>query len=200
MNVDTGTLGRHELHDLMGNAITPLPIALISTVGENGSFNAAPFSFVAPVVSKPPIVCVSLARRQGQKKDTLKNIETSQDFVINIVDENLIKQAVQASGDFPSDVDEIKLVGLTPLKSEKVKSPRIGESKINLECKLLQTLEFIEEGNGLRSVVFGQVVQIHVKDEICANGGIDPARLQVVGRVGRNAYIKAANIFEVKRS
>ncbi|MDP2931904.1 MAG: flavin reductase, partial [Chloroflexota bacterium] len=81
MKIETAKLTRQELHDLIGNAIAPLPVALISTVGEDGKTNAAPFSFVTPVCAKPPIICVSFGLNKGQKKNTLKNIEFSQDFV-----------------------------------------------------------------------------------------------------------------------
>lgn len=199
MEIDTAKLGRQELHDLIGNAMVPLPIAFISTVGEDGSYNAAPFSFVAPVCAKPPIICVSFARNKGQKKDTLRNIEFSGDFVINVVDEGIIKQAVHASADFPRGTDELKAVGLTAAKSVKVKSPRVAESKINLECCLVQKLELVEEGNGLRAVVFGEVVQMHVRDEVLVNGEIDPSRLKAVGRLGRSIYCRTGDVFEVKR-
>ncbi len=199
MKFDTSKLGRQQLHDLIGNAIAPLPIAFITTVGEDGSFNASPFSFTTPITSKPPVICVSIARRQGQKKDTVRNIEASQDFVINIVDEKMIKQAVQASADYPAGVDEMKKVGLIAVKSDKVKAPRIAESKINLECRLVHIFETPEEGNALRSVIFGEVVQIHVKDEVLTDGEIDPAKLKAVGRVGRNMYCRTTDVFEAKK-
>lgn len=161
MKIETANLGRQELHELIGNTITPLPVALISTRGQDGTNNAAPYSFVAPVCSKPPIVCVSFGVRQGQKKDTLSNIEFSHDFVVNVVDETLISKVIQASADYPSGVDEINEVGLTALPGEKVKSPRIAESKVSLECRLVQKLEILEElreGPGLRAIIFGEIM------------------------------------------
>ena len=145
MKIETAKLGWMELQDLIGAAMAPRPIAFISTVGPDGTHNAAPFSFVTPVCSKPTIICVSIGLRQGQKKDTLKNIDYSHDFVINVVDESIIKQAVQASADYPYGVDEIKETGLTAVKGERVKSPRIAEAKVSLECRLVQKLELMEE-------------------------------------------------------
>ncbi len=199
MEFDTTRLGRQELHDLIGNAMVPLPIAFITTVGEDGSYNAAPFSFAAPVCAKPPTIVVSFARNKGQKKDTLRNIEFSGDFVINVVDEGMIKQAVHASADFPSGTDELKAVGLTAAMSVKVKSPRVAESKISMECRLVQKMELVEEGNGLRAIVFGEVVQMNVRDEVLVNGEIDPSRLKAVGRLGRSIYCWTGDTFEVKR-
>ena len=197
MKIETAKLTRQELHDLIGNAIAPLPVALISTVGEDGKTNAAPFSFVTPVCTKPPIICVSFGLNKGQKKSTLKNIEFSQDFVINVVDDTIIKQAIQAA-DYKGP-DKIKGVGLTAVKSDKVKSPRIAEAKVSLECRLVQKLELIEEGQGLRGIVLGEVVMAHIKDEVWVDGKLVPSRLKAVGRVGRDAYCHTGDIFSIKR-
>lgn len=202
MKIEMAHIDRQQVHELIGTAISPLPIALISTTGEDGTYNAAPFSFVAPVCSKPPVLCASFGLRHGQKKDTLRNIEFTQDFVVNMVDETLISQAVKASADYPADVDEMKETELTPLSSEKVKSPRIAESKVSLECRLVQKLEMVEqfqEGPGLRAIVFGEVVLAHVKDEVWADGKIDPHKLSAVGRVGTDMYSKAGDIFHLRR-
>lgn len=200
MKIETANLKKLELHELMGSLLAPLPVTLISTVGPDGTYNAAPFSFVAPVCSKPAIICVSIALREGQKKDTLKNIEYSQDFVVNSVDESTIKQAVQAGADYPYGVDEIKETRLTAVKSEKVKSPRIAEAKVSLECRFVQKLEFKEAEQGLRTVVFGEIVLIHIKDEVWVEGKIEPSRQRSVGRVGKNMYCRTGDTFEVKRA
>jgi len=196
MKIETANLEREELHNLIGHAIAPLPVALISTIGQDGTHNAAPFSFITPVCSKPPIICVSFGLRKGQKKDTLRNIEFSKDFVVNIMDEALIKPAIQASADYPSSVDEIKEVGLTAIAADKVKSPRIAESQISLECRLVQRLE-LGEGENRRGVVFGEVVLAHVKDELWVDDKIQPSRLKAVGRVGGGIYCRTSDIFEM---
>jgi len=199
MQIEMVNLEREEIHELLGGIIVPLPVALISTVAKDGIYNAAPFSLVTPVCWKPPIVCVSFGLRQGQKKDTLRNIEFSEDFVINIMDETFIKPIVQASADYPSSVDEIKEVGLTAIAADKVKSPRIAESQISLECRLVKRLE-LGEGQNLRGVVFGEVVLAHIKDELWATGKIQPSKLRAVGRLGSGIYCRTSDIFEVKPS
>lgn len=200
MKIDPANLERQELHDLVSNTIAPLPVVLISTIAPDGTHNAAPFSFVAPVCSKPPIICISIGLRQGKTKDTLRNIEFTHDFVVNVVDETLINQAVQASKDYPYDIDEIREVGLTAVNSEKIKSPRVAESKVNLECRLVQKLEILEtlrEGQGLRSIIFGEVVLAHVKDEVWVGGKVDPFRLKAVGRMGKDTYCKTGDIIRI---
>jgi flavin reductase (DIM6/NTAB) family NADH-FMN oxidoreductase RutF len=203
MKIEAAKTGRMELHDLIGTAMGPLPIAFISTVGPDGTYNAAPFSFGAPVCSKPAILCVSIGLRAGQKKDTIRNIEYANDFVVNAVDEGILQQVVQASADYPSGVDEIKATGLTAIKGDLVKSPRVSEAKVSLECRLIQKLELIEEykeGPGLRAIIFGEVVLAHIKDEVWAEGKLDPRRLKAIGRVGANLYSKPGEIFEMKHS
>ncbi|MFC1937015.1 flavin reductase family protein [Chloroflexota bacterium] len=203
MKIEMKDLDRQQSHDLMGTSIAPLPIAFISTIGEDGTYNASPYSFVAPVSSKPPLVCISFGLRGGQKKDTLRNIEFSHDFVINVVDETLIEQAVRASAEYPAGVDEIEEVGLTAVNSEKVKAPRIAEARVSLECRLVQKLEMMnefQEGSGLRAIVFGEVVLAHVKDEVWVDGKIDPRRLKAVGRTGTGIYCRTGDMFELKLS
>jgi flavin reductase (DIM6/NTAB) family NADH-FMN oxidoreductase RutF len=203
MKIEAAKTGRMELHDLIGTAMGPLPVAFISTVSPDGTYNAAPYSFGAPVCSKPAILCVSIGLRTGQKKDTIRNIEYAHDFVVNCVDENIIKQVIQASADYPYGVDEIKATGLTAIKGDMVKSPRVSEAKVSMECKLVQKLELIEEykeGPGLRAIIFGEVILAHIKDEVWVDGKVDPRRLRVIGRVGVNLYSKPGEIFELKHS
>lgn len=197
MKFEPQNLDRHQLHDLLPGALSPLPIAFISTIGEDGVFNAAPFSFVTPLSIKPPILCVSFGLKKGQKKDTVKNIEYTGDFVVNIVDKSIIKAAVQSSANYPGNVDEIKEIGLTPVSSEKVKAPRIAESPVNLECKVIFSLE-LSEGSNLQKVVFGEVVLFHVKDEVCLNGAIQPQLLKPIARLGFTLFCHTTDTFEVK--
>lgn len=197
MKFEPQNLDRHKLHDLLPGSLSPLPIAFISTVGEDGVFNAAPFSFVTPVSVKPPILCVSFGLKKGQKKDTVRNIEYTGDFVVNIVDYAIMKPAVQASANYPVSVDEIKEIGLTALPGEKVKSPRIAEAPVNLECKVMFSLE-LAEGANLQKLVFGEVVLFHVKDEICLNGSIQPRLLKPIARLGTNLYCHTTDTFEMK--
>ena len=203
MKIETKNLDWPKLHELMGSIIAPRPIAFISTIGPDGTYNAAPFSSASQVCSKPPVICVTFSLRMGQKKDTLKNIEFSHDFVFNLVDEDIIKQVIQASADYPYGVDEIKEIGLTAIRSEKVRSPRIAEAKVSLECRFVQKLELMEEykdGAGIRGIVFGEVLLAHIKDDVWVDGRVDPRRLKTIGRIGTDLYCKTTEIFEMKPS
>ncbi len=195
MKIEMANLERPELHELIGSSISPLPIALISTIGEDGVYNAAPYSLVIPVCWKPPILCVSFGLKRGQKKDTLRNLEFSGDFVVNIMGETFIKPTILSSANYPSSVDEIEKVGLTAIAADKVKSPRIVEAQISLECQLVQKLG-LGEGDNLRDIIFGEVVLGHVKDGLCVDGRIEPSRLRAVGRLGSKSYCRTGDIME----
>ena len=196
MKIDSNKIDGHQMHDFLSSVISPRPIALISTIGEDGIYNAAPYSAVTPVSFKPPVICVSSGLRRGQKKDTVKNIEYSQDFVINFMGESHIAPAIKASAAYPSDVDEIKAVGLTAAKADRVSSPRISEAQISLECQLVRTLEF-GSGEDFRTVIFGEVLLFHVKDKIWAGRNIDPSLYKAVGRLGPGMYCRSTDIFKM---
>ena len=199
MIIDLKNLDLHEEHELLVSAILPRPIAFVSSIGVDGVYNLAPFSFFGVACLKPALVSLSMNRkRDGQKKDTLKNIECAKDFVINVVDEALAEKMNQAAAEYPSDIDEFKEVGLTPLKADLVKSPRLLESPVNLECRLTRILEF---GTAPRkaNLVIGEVVRVHVKDELYADGVILPHKLKAIGRLGAQLYCRTKDIFEMKR-
>ncbi len=185
MKFDLAALGWVESHELLAGVVVPRPIALISTVDENGVFNVAPFSFYGVVCVKPAIVFIGIGvkRRARQKKDTIKNIEFTKDFVINTVDEALAEPMNQSSANYPSDVDEFKEVGLTAVKSDLVKAPRVAESPISMECRVRQMLEFGEfpESN---DVVIAEVLQVHVRDDLWVNNAIQMSKLKAVARLG----------------
>jgi flavin reductase (DIM6/NTAB) family NADH-FMN oxidoreductase RutF len=199
VKIDLANLDLAGAHELLVGAVLPRPIAFVSTVGEDGIYNLAPFSYFTVLSSRPAVVGFGIGRkRDGRKKDTLVNIEFSKDFVINIVTESIAKAMNQASGEYPSHVDEFKEVGLTPVKSDSVKPPRVAESPVNLECRLLQILEF---GRPPRpsSFVIGQILRAHVKDELWENGVIQADKLKAIGRLGEDFYCRTMDRFEMKR-
>jgi len=196
MNIDPKDLDWNGCHDLFLSVVVPRPIALVSTVGENGVFNLAPFAGFATLCSKPSLVHINVGRKKdGQKKDTLVNIEFSKDFVINIVTETLAKAMKQASDAYPSDVDEFQKVGLTPAKSDLVKSPLVAESPVNMECKLVEILKYGDLPKET-SVVIGEVVRIHIKDELYVNGEMQVTALGAIGRIG-DIYCRTTDIIEI---
>ncbi|UCF85865.1 MAG: flavin reductase family protein [Desulfobacteraceae bacterium] len=199
MRINPKDLNRRDAHELLMSAVVPRPIALISTVDMNGVNNLAPFSCFTVAGLKPARVCVSIDwKRDGQKKDTLTNIEDCRDFVINVVDEELAPQMNQASGEYPSNVDEFKEVGLTPLSSKMVNAPMVAESPVKMECKVLEILEFgvIPTGGHL---VIGEVLLAHLREDLWDGNQIDIYKLKAIGRLGGELYCRTTDIFEMKR-
>ena len=199
MKITPRSLEIRELHELFMSAILPRPIAFVSTIGDDGVFNVAPFSSFAPIGLKPALVCFNIGRkRNGQKKDTLKNIESCKEFVINVVDEALAEPMNQAAAEYPSEVDEFKETGLTPEKSQLVKPPMIAESPVKMECRLKQILEFGDDPAGSH-IIIGEVLLVHVKDELWTGIDIDVSRLKPIGRLGAQLYCRTTDVFEMKR-
>ena len=199
MKFDLDKFGIKDCHDLLVGAVLPRPIAFVSTIGANGVNNLAPFSYFTVLSSKPPILGFGIgSKRDGGKKDTLANLEFSGDFVINVVTENLVEAMNQTSGDYPPEVDEFQVAGLTPGKSDLVQSPRVTESPINIECRLKQILQFGDAPRINRFVV-GEVVRIHIKKELLEGNIIRAERLKAIGRMGGDFYCRTQDLFEMKR-
>lgn len=199
INPRDASLSKSDLHEVFTSVVVPRPIAWVSTVGKNKVFNLAPFSCFATIGLKPALVCLHITwRRDGQKKDTLRNIEFAKDFVIGVVTEELAKPMNQSCFEYPPDVSEFKEVGMTPVKSDIVKAPLIAESPVNMECKLVQIMEFGECPNG-GHVIIGEVVLVHIKDEFWAGDRVDMAKLKAIGRLGGDLYCQTTATFEMKR-
>lgn len=199
MKIDPSILGFRERHHLFSSTMVPRPIFLISTIGEDGIYNVAPFASVVTVSVQPSLRGFEVStRRTGQIKDTLRNIWFTNDFVINLVDESMAEAMNQTSADYPPEVDEFKEAGLTPVKADIVKSPMVGESSVNMECKVVQILEFGEFPRISRFII-GEVVLVHIKDEYLINGEIDKSKLKAIGRLGGTLYCRTADTFEMER-
>ncbi len=199
MKIDPSKLDRKQGHDLMVGAALPRPIAFVSTVAKNGVLNLAPFSFFIPLSANPAILGIGIGRRSdGSKKDTLANIEATREFVVNVVTEEIAEAMNQSAGEYPPEVDEFKISGLTPVRSDLVKPPRVSESPIQMECRLMQILEFGKFPR-INNFVIGEVLQVHVIDELLVNGGIDHSRLKAIGRMGGDLYCRTMDVFEMKR-
>ena len=204
MKIDPADLNQGKNFDLQHQCIVPRPVFLVSTISETGVFNVAPFSFFAAVTFYPPTVCFSVLRRKGgAKMDTLRNIEFSRDFVANTVHEAIAIPAHQSSAAYPPEVSEFVEVGLTPVKSEKVKAPRVGESVLSLECKVVDIVELYKLPQAVASLVIGEIVMYHVKDEYYFNGNVDLTKAGLIGVMGGDiqgaVYCHIGNSFRYQR-
>ena len=184
----------------MVGLIVPRPVALVSTVDKDGVRNVAPFSFFSGVGSNPPTVlfCPALRSSGDQRKDTLRNVEQTGEFVINVVSDSIAAAANATAADVGPEVDEFLLAGLTAVPSEVVRAPRVAESPAQFECKLLQIV-FTGEGQGAGVVVLGQIVRIHVAAHLEHNFRVDAAGLDAVGRMAGNTWVHTRERFDLER-
>jgi len=188
-----------SVYKLMIGAIVPRPIAFVSTISKDGVRNLAPFSFFNGVCSNPPIVLFStVIRKDGSNKDTLNNIEATKEFVVNIVSEDIAEQMNITSTEFPPGVDEFVESGLNPIPSDIVRPPRVKESRINMECRLVTIARFGEEPGG-GCTIFGEVVRFHIADELIENFRINPDKLRAIGRMGGPTYTRTNDRFDLVR-
>lgn len=200
MELTPDTLPWRDVYKILTGVIVPRPIAFVSSVSADGVFNLAAFSFFNGVCPRPFILSFAPMRRgsDGQKKDTLSNIEATGQFVVNIVTEEIVRQMNETAPEFPPLVDEFVVSGLTPVPSEVVRPPRVLESPVNLECVLEQVLDFGDEpGSG--SLVLGRVVHVHVRDDLYADGRVDGRLLHPVARMAGDEYCRASDRFTLKR-
>jgi flavin reductase (DIM6/NTAB) family NADH-FMN oxidoreductase RutF len=201
MNIDPKKLQRRDVYKLMIGSIVPRPIALVSTMSQAGIHNLAPFSFFTGITSRPPTICFAPDRRpaDGRKKDTLVNIESTGEFVVNVVTEAIVTQMNEAATDYPPEFDEFEMSGLTPEPSLIVAPPRVTESPVNMECNLKQVVEIDPGDSGGAALVIGEIVMFHVADELLDNGRIDTTALNPIGRLAGSEYTTLGRRISLKR-
>jgi len=184
---------------LLAGAVVPRPIAFVSTQNASGGLNLAPFSFFNVASIDPPVLCFStLLKGDGSPKDTLRNIEATRQFVVNIVSETFVAQMNATSAEVPPDVDEFALSGLTPQPSEMVTPPGVAESHVRLECRLRDIVHFGDRAYA-GNLVLGDIVLMHIDDAILAGGLIDPDKLAALGRMAGQTYVRTTDRFDLTR-
>lgn len=181
----------------MNAVVVPRPIAFITTLGPGGVVNAAPFSYFNGVTSDPPTISVAISRRQGALKDTTRNIQTTGHFVVNVCSVDIARVISVAAADLPPSQSEVELTGLTLLPSERIESPRIANSKIQMECQLDR---IIEVGNGPTDLVLGRVLLLHAhSSSLNAQGRILVEQIDPLARLAGSQFAGLNKIFSIPR-
>lgn len=182
-----------KLQAYLQSAVSPRPIAFVSSIDKSGNVNLSPFSFFNMFSMNPPILVFSPSRRvrDNSEKHTLENIREVDEVVINIVNYNMVQQTSLASCDFPKGVNEFVKSGLTPEASQMVKPPRVKESPVAFECKVKQVISLGDQG-GAGNLVLCEVLLMHIRESVVdTNGIIDPYKIDAVARMGQNYYCRA---------
>jgi flavin reductase (DIM6/NTAB) family NADH-FMN oxidoreductase RutF len=195
--IDPAPIAPINTYKLLVGAVVPRPIAFVSTISPENVPNLAPFSFFTVASANPPVLCFTTSFREP-RKDTLVNVRATKEFVVNIVSEEFAAKMNVTSGDYAYGVDEFAESGLTPVPSDLVRPPRVKESHINMECKLLQTIEVSNQPLG-GTLILGEVVRFHIDDAILEEFRIDPDGLAAVGRMAGNTYARTRDRFDLIR-
>jgi flavin reductase (DIM6/NTAB) family NADH-FMN oxidoreductase RutF len=176
---------------LMTSLVVPRPIAWVSTLAADGTRNLAPHSYFNAVSSEPLIIHFT----STGVKDSLTNVRATGEFVVNVVSRDLAEPMNLTAADFPPEEDEFTWAKLDATPSKLVAPPRVAKARAAFECEVNRIIEL---GNG--NMVFGDVLCIHVAEEVLRDGRVDPAALDPIGRLGGSSYTAAAGqMFDLKR-
>ncbi|MBP7510575.1 MAG: flavin reductase family protein [Bacteroidia bacterium] len=192
-----------EFHNALLTAIAPRPICFASTIDKDGNPNLSPFSFFNIFGSNPTRFIFSPARRVRDNtiKHTLENVIATKEVVINVVNYNMVQQMSLSSCEYPKGVNEFEKAGFTMLASEKVKPFRVMESPVQFECKVVDIIETGKEG-GAGNLIIAEMLLMHISpDVLTADGKIDQNKIDLVGRLGSDWYVRASGkaLFEVPK-
>ena len=200
MRLDFTSLSPRDAYSWMVTTIMPRPIAWVSTISADGKVNLAPFSFFQGVCANPPtLMFVPVNTRDGAKKDTVRNIEAVPEFVVNLVPFALAEQMNATAALLPYGESEFEAFGIASAASERVRPPRVAAAPVAFECTLDRFVR-IGEGPLAAHVTFGRIVSAHVDDAVLGTDGHpDPAKLDLVGRLGGELYSRTTERFAIRR-
>ena len=185
---------------VLTGVVVPRPIAFVSTISDSGNVNLSPYSFFNAVSYDPPLIIFSSSKftSDGKLKDSLSNIEQNGEFVVNIVNENIVEAMNKTAAEYPEDVNEFDIANLTQIDCDLVKPPRLSESPVNMECKLERIITLGTEAHP-QGLVIGEIIQLHIDDEIISGHRINHEKLKPVGRLAGNMYTHTYDVFELMR-
>jgi len=192
-----------EVQNFLNHAIAPRPICFASTIDSKGNINLSPFSYFNLFSVNPPVIIFSPSRkvRDNTTKHTFENLLEVPEVVVNMVTYNMVQQASLSSCEFPKGTDEFIKAGFTKEPSQLIKPPRVKESPVQMECKVIEIKPLGEKG-GAGNLVIAEILMMHINENILDNAGkIDQQKLELVARLGGNWYarINSNNLFEVER-
>lgn len=201
MQFDPNLLESSAVYKLLTGSVIPRPIAWVSTVDENGINNLAPFSYFNILGDDPPHLMFSTRRDNNSNKDTLNNVLSNGQFVVNMVTEELVEKMNATSQAVAPEIDEFQLVGVTPIASEKIKPMRVSESPISFECEMVHHYFLENHKQGGACVIIGRIVMMHFDESVLLdNYKINMENYKPVSRLAGSNYSKIGELFSIKRS
>jgi flavin reductase (DIM6/NTAB) family NADH-FMN oxidoreductase RutF len=200
MEISPFQIENMERYKLLIGSVVPRPIALVSTISALGEPNLAPFSFFTIAAYNPMLLVFFPIRykKDLEFKDTVTNIRETAEFVINVVTEDIAEGANLCSGLYEKGANEFVISGLTAEKSRIVKPFRVRESPIQFECKLHKMLTISEEPGG-SDAIFGEVIHMHIADELVSDHKIDVRKLKPVAKLAGPEWSTIGDVFNLDR-
>jgi len=199
LSIDPSTNTERENYKLLIGSIVPRPIAFVTSVAKDGTVNGAPFSYFNVVSSNPPLISISIQRKNGTLKDTSRNILETSEFVVHIVDDQNVNKINETAASLPPDESEITRADLTLVDSEVISVPGIKESKVRFECILEHSVELGGKEIPGADLIIGKIVRFHIDESIYENGKINLENLGAVSRLAGDNYAKIGEVFSIAR-
>ena len=200
--LDPTTIPQPELYTILSTAVAPRPICFASTIDNEGNVNLSPYSFFNVFSSNPPVMVFSPTRsgRDNSLKHTHQNVVEVPEVVINVVNHKMAEQMSLSSTSYEKGVNEFVKAGFTEVPSVKVKPPHVGEAPVSFECTVLEVVE-LAQTPGAGNLIIAQVDMIHINDDYLTDDVLDTEKLDLVGRMGGNWYIRAIkeSLFEIPK-
>lgn len=199
IKIDPNKNTERENYKLLIGTIIPRPIAFVTTLNEEGLVNGAPFSYFSIVSSNPPMISLSIQRRNGEMKDTARNILRDKEFVVHGVDVENVKEINETAASLPSSESEISLTKLTLVESDLVKVPGVIESKVRMECRLEKAIPLGDEDHVGADLIIGRILKYHIDESVYEDGRINPDKLESMSRLAGINYARIGEIISMER-
>ena len=200
MQFDIQNTDSSTLYKLLTATVVPRPIAWVSTIDNEEIFNLAPFSFFNIISEDPPHLMFSTVRTGNKNKDTLNNILSNNQFVVNLVTEDVVEQMNTTSQPVDAGVNEFELANVTPIDSIYVKPKRVKESLVHFECEMVHHYFIENHQNGGACIIIGKIITMHIDDSILMeNHKINLEKYKPVARLAGSNYSKLGELFQIKR-
>ncbi|MBK0037270.1 MULTISPECIES: flavin reductase family protein [unclassified Enterococcus] len=197
--LDPKDLTQRENYKLLIGSIIPRPVAVVSTQSADGIANIAPFSFFNIVSSEPVILSLAIQRKEGELKDTARNLLATKEAVVHILDQTNVQEANKTAALLPADQSELTVSGFTTTTSKTIAVPGLKEANVRLETTLHQHVPIKKDQQTTADLLLLEVVGYQIAEDVYQDGKIDPRALQAVSRLAGNSYATIGEIFDIKR-
>ena len=197
--LDPKNLTQRENYKLLIGSIIPRPVAVVSTQSADGIVNIAPFSFFNIVSSEPVILSLAIQRKEGELKDTARNLLATKEAVVHILDQTNVQEANKTAALLPADQSELTVSGFTTTTSKTIAVPGLKEANVRLETTLHQHVPIKKDQQITADLLLLEVVGYQIAEDVYQDGKIDPRALQAVSRLAGNSYATIGEIFDIKR-